>query len=266
MDDVTPPARAAAVRAAAVRAAATGVERAGRGRVAAAALGGLVLAAGPALALRRVRRMRREARGHAPLVLDLDLAGEEPARTVVVLGDSSSAGFRLTSAEQSAARRVARALHLRDGRATRLRSVARNGATTADVLADQLAAAAGADVVLIGVGANDAKDRVASDVIEQALGELIVRVREIAAPDARVVLIGCPDLSAAPGLPLLVRLAMRSHVRRVAKLQLRVATELDVPLVPIPRSELPAEVFADDGFHPGALGHERVSGRVLTLL
>jgi lysophospholipase L1-like esterase len=235
-------------------------------RVVVAATAGLALAAGPALALRRVRRMRREARSRPPLVLDLDLDGVEPRRTVVVLGDSSSAGFRLTSAEQSAARRVARALHLRDGRATSLRCAARNGATTGDVLADQVEAVAGADVVLIGVGANDAKDRVPTADVERALGELIVRVRELAAPEASIVLVGCPDLSAAPGLPRLVRLALRGPVRRVARLQQRVAEELGVPLVAIPRSDLAPAVFADDGFHPGPLGHERVSGRVLAHL
>jgi lysophospholipase L1-like esterase len=225
---------------------------------------GLAVATGSALL--RVRRMSREAHKLPLLELDIDLEGAEPVRNVVVLGDSSSAGFRLTSPEQAAGRRVARALHLRDGRATKLRSVARNGATTAKVLAEQVEAAAGADVVLIGVGANDAKDREPSAQIEHALRELIARVREIAAPDARVVLVGCPDLSAAPGLPRLVRLFVRSHMRRVARLQERVTSELGVPLVPLPRGELSSEVFASDGFHPGPLGHERAAGRILASL
>jgi lysophospholipase L1-like esterase len=124
----------------------------------------------------------------------------------------------------------------------------------------------GADVVLIGVGANDAIDRIPSDTVEQALTELLARVRTSAAEDARIVLIGCPDLSVAPGLPRLVRIAMRSHVRRIAKVQQRVATEADVPFMPLQRADLTHEVFADDGFHPGSLGHERVSGRVLAYL
>jgi len=255
--------------AAAARSRGDAVRADGDGRAVRAAIAGgvgAVLAVVPTVALWKVRRMRREARLREPLVLDVDLEGSEPLRAVVVLGDSSSAGFRLTDPEQAAGRRVARALNLRDGRATSLRSVARNGATTADVLADQVAAVTGADVVLIGVGANDAKDRIPSAEVERALGELIVRVRELAAPDAKVVLVGCPELSVAPGLPRLVRILMRSHVRRVARVQERVAAELGVPLVPLPRKELPPEVFADDGFHPGPLGHERVTGRVLALL
>jgi lysophospholipase L1-like esterase len=227
---------------------------------------GTALTVAPTLALWQVRRMRAEARSAPLLSLDVDLDGTLPARTVVVLGDSASAGFRLDNAEQASGRRVARALNLRDGRATHLRCVARNGATAADVLADQVDAATDADVVLIGVGANDAKDRVPSDVVETSLRDLVTRVRELAAPDARIVIVGCPDLSAAPGLPWLVRAMMRPNVRRVARIQQRVAAELGVPLVPLPREELGPDVFAVDGFHPGPLGHERVSAKVLAHL
>jgi lysophospholipase L1-like esterase len=233
-----------------------------------AAVGGAVtaLTVAPALALLRVRRMRRDAKAAPVLALDLDLDGTQPVRTVVVLGDSASAGFRLDNPEQSAGRRIARALHLRDGRATRLRCAAHNGANTLDVLSGQVEAATDADVVLIGVGANDAADRLSATVVEDALTALIGRVREVAAPEARIVLIGCPDLSAAPALPRLVRVVMRPSVRRVARVQQRVAAALGVPLVPLPREELTPDVFAVDGFHPGPLGHERVSAKVLAHL
>lgn len=242
----------------------------GRARrsVRAAMLGGAgaALAALPTVALWKVRRMRAEARSVAPLVLDIDIAGVDPVRTIVVLGDSASAGFRLDDPEQSSARRVARALHLRDGRATSLRCVARNGATTAEVLAEQVDAVVGADIVVIGVGGNDAKDRIPAAEVEEALGELIVRVRELAVPGVQIVIVGCPDLSVAPGIPRLVRWVIRPNVRRVTRIQQRIADELGVPVVAIPRDELGADVFAADGFHPGPLGHERASGKILTHL
>ena len=227
---------------------------------------GAALALVPAVAMLKVRRMRSEAREAPLLALDIELDGIEPVRMVVVLGDSASAGFRLDNPEQAAGRRVARALNLRDGRATRLSCVARNGATSADVLAEQVEAAAEADVVLIGVGANDAKDRVPSDIVESSLRSLVERVRELAAPDVRIVIVGCPDLSAAPGLPWLLRTLMRPNVRRVTRIQQRVAADLGVALVPLPRDELGPNMFAADGFHPGPLGHERVSAKVLAHL
>jgi lysophospholipase L1-like esterase len=248
------------------RRAGTGADAATRRRILLAGGAGAAILATLTPAALRVARMRREARKLPPLVIDVELDGVEPARTVVVLGDSSAAGFRLSTPEQSAARRVARALQLRDGRATRLRSVASNGANTADVLADQVEAVAGADVVLIGVGANDAINRVDTPAVAEAFTELIARVRALAAPDVRIVVIGCPELSVAPGLPLLARALLHRHVRRIAKLQARLAAEVEVALVPLPRTDLPPEVFADDGFHPGALGHERVSSRVLVHL
>jgi len=226
----------------------------------------VAIAGPPARAALRVRRMRRDAAAAPRLAVDIDLDGTEPVRRLVALGDSATAGYRLSDPEQVASRRVARALHLRDGRATRLRSVARNGATTADVLAEQVDAATGADVVLLGVGANDATTRRPTDELEADLTHLVERLREVAAPDAMLVIVGCPDLSVAPGLPFVVRPMLRWHVRRVARVQARVAEATGVPLVPLPRDVLPAGVFADDGFHPGPLGHERVTSRVLELL
>lgn len=226
-----------------------------------------VTLAGPALlALVRVKRMRRAAKAAPTLVLDMDLDGTAPARSIVVLGDSASAGFRLTTPEQSAGRRVARSLNLRDGRATRLRCAARNGATTADVLAEQVDAATDADIVILGIGANDASLRIPSAELGPALEELIVRLREVAAPEARLVLVGCPDLSVAPGLPFIARAFMRLHVRRVARVQERVAAALDVPLVGLPSRDLTPDVFAEDGFLPGPLGHERITSRILAVL
>ena len=233
----------------------------------AALVGGLAAATlVPAFTLRRVRQMRDEARGIPSLDIDLDLEGRDPALRVVVIGDSSSAGFRLDDAEQSAARRVARALHLRDGRAVHLRCAARNGATAADVLAGQVDDVVDADIVLIGVGANDAKDRVPSESAEAALRDLIARVRELASSEVRIVLVGVPDLSVAPGLPWLARAVVRPNVRRIARIQQRVAADLGIPLVPVPREELTPDIFAADGFHPGPLGHERISARVLAHL
>ena len=226
----------------------------------------VAIAGPPARAALRVRRMRRAAAAAPRLAVDIDLDGTGPVRRVVVLGDSASAGYRLSDPEQVASRRVTRALHLRDGRAMRLRSVARNGATTADVLAEQVEAATDADVVLVGVGANDATTRRSSVELEAELTQLIGRLREVAAPEATIVIVGCPDLSVAPSLPYLVRPMLRWHVRRVARVQARVADATGVPLVALPRDVLPPTVFADDGFHPGPLGHERVTSRVLELL
>jgi lysophospholipase L1-like esterase len=94
---------------------------------------------------------------------------------------------------------------------------------------------------------------------------LLERLGEMA-PAARVVMIGCPDLSAAPGLPRLVRPLVGWRCRAIARVQSEVARRAGVALAPIPRRDLPPEVFGEDGFHPGVLGHERMAAAALALL
>ncbi len=214
-----------------------------------------------------VRRMRRRARRVTPLGHDIDLPGRFPPRYLVMLGDSAAAGHGLTDPEQAVPRRVARAVVAVDGRATAVRSVAVDGATTADVLTTQVEAARGAEVVLIGVGANDALDaRRTGGELTEATHQLLTAVRAVAAPDAHVVLHTCPDLSAAPGLPAVLRPAVGWRCRRTAQLQAAVAALHGVPVIDLPRGKLPREVFGTDGFHPGTEGHARMTERLVGLL
>jgi len=214
-----------------------------------------------------VRRMRRSAAAVQPLVHDIDLPGRFPPRYLVMVGDSAAAGHGLHDPEQLASRRVARGLVAADGRATAVRSVAVDGATTADVLTTQVDAARGAEVVLLGVGANDALarrwDRAA---LTHTTDRLLRALREVAAEDAQVVLHTCPDLSAAPGLPRVLRPVVGWRCRRTAQLQAAVAALHGVAVVDLPRRRLTREVFGADGFHPGAEGHARMAERVLSLL
>ena len=241
----------------------SGASRRRRGLAAALALAGAGVAG--AVTARRLAAMREAARSVPVLEHDLELEGTGATRRVVVLGDSAAAGFGLPGPEQAIARRIGRALALRDGRPTSVRCVARNGATSADVLAQQVGAAEGADVVVVGLGANDAIKRRPLPEVAADHAALIERLRELA-PEARLVLLGCPDLSAAPGLPALVRPLVGWRCRAVARVQADVARRTGVPLAPIPRADLTPETFGDDGFHPGVLGHERMAAAALALL
>jgi lysophospholipase L1-like esterase len=216
-----------------------------------------------ATAARDVRRLRAAGAEVAALDHRLDLPGGSPVRRVVVLGDSAAAGHGLASADEGMARRVGRALHARDGRATQVRSVARDGARTADVLAEQLPAAAGADLVVLGVGVNDATKRTPLAALEDQLRELLVTLRAIAVRRDAVVLLGCPDLSVAPGVPRVLRPLLGWRCRAVAAVQASIARQLEVPLVPVDRALLRPEVFGPDGFHPGAIGQELLAAEVL---
>jgi lysophospholipase L1-like esterase len=219
-----------------------------------------------ATALRDVRRLRAAGAEVAALDHDLDLPGTAPGRRVAVLGDSAAAGHGLPSAEAAIARRLGRALHAADGRATQVRSVARDGARTADVLAEQLPGAAGAELIVLGVGVNDATGRTPLPEFGVQLRELLVTLRAIAARRDAVVLLSCPDLSMAPGVPPALRPLLGWRCRVVARVQAAVAGALEVPIVPADRGLLTPEVFGPDGFHPGARGHELLVTEILRRL
>lgn len=211
--------------------------------------------------------MRTRAATVPPLDHDIDLPGRFPPRWLAVLGDSAAAGHDLGDPDLAIARRVGRALVAADGRATAVRSVAVDGATTADVLANQVAAADDAEVVLLGVGVNDAlrPDRRHAEVADTT-HRLLTAIREVAAPGAAIVFLTCPDLSAAPGLPRVVRPLVGWRCRQIAAAQAAVAAMHGVATIEVPRARLGPEMFGDDGFHPGALGHERLAARAADLL
>jgi lysophospholipase L1-like esterase len=215
----------------------------------------------------RIRRLRRVGARVEPLVHDVDLPGRFPPRTLVVIGDSAAAGHGLPTAEDALARLTARLLVDRDGRATAVRCGAIDGATTAMVGTDQVRLVARADVVLIGVGVNDALDpRRSVAGATTALDELLAAVRRTAGSDAQVVLMSCPDLGRAPGLPRVVRPWVGWRCRRLARAQADVARRHDVRLLPVPAGELAPDVFGPDGIHPGVLGHRRLATQVVALL
>jgi len=197
----------------------------------------------------------------------VDLPGRFPPRTLVVIGDSAAAGHGLPDADAALARLTGRLLAAHDGRATAVRCAAIDGATTDVVHADQVGIVAGAEVVLIGVGVNDALDpRRTVAAAATALDRLLTAVRHAARPEAHVVLMSCPDLSRAPGLPRSVRPFVGWRCRRLAGAQAEVARRHRVDVLAVPAGVLAPELFGPDGVHPGVVGHRRLATRVAAMV
>lgn len=209
-----------------------------------------------------VRTMKERGRGVPALDLDLQLPGRPPVRRVAVLGDSSAAGHGLSEPDEAVGRRVCRSLAARDGRSTVLRATAVDGADIRCVIDHQLEAARDAEVVLLGVGANDAIRRHTPIRVARELAELFDAIREVAAPEVEIVLVTAPDLSVAPALPSILRGPLGWWCRTTARVQAVIAEQHDVQVVALPRGVLGPEVFGDDGFHPGAIGHERTAAAI----
>lgn len=185
---------------------------------------------------------------------------------VVFLGDSAVDGYGL-HVEESLPRQVAARLADRTGRRVRVRSVAASGATSADVAAFQLPllrAAGEVDAVVVGVGVNDALQRVRADAITDATRAVVDGVRGLA-PDAAFAYVPCHDLSVAPGLGPVLRRVLGWRCRVVAEGQRPVLHELDVPVAMADRRGS-AGMFGDDGLHPGARGVEVIASLVVGAL
>lgn len=225
---------------------------------------GAVLAALELAAVARVAR-REDPGGRHDHAATLGTGPGEPLQ-VVFLGDSAVDGHGL-QAEEALPRQVAVRLANRTGRRVRVRSVAVSGATSVDVAAFQLRllqAAGEVDAVVVGVGVNDALQRVRGDAITDATRAVVDGVRGIA-PDAALAYVPCHDLTRAPGLGPVLRRVLGWRCRAVARRQGAVLGGLDVPVAAAARHG-GREMFGDDGLHPGATGVEVISSLVTDAL
>jgi lysophospholipase L1-like esterase len=208
--------------------------------------------------------MRRAAAATEILHHDVDLPGRRPARRLTVLGDSAAAGHGIGSPDDSLPRRLGDALAA-DGTAVEVRCLATDGATIEDVIAHQLPDLGRSDVVVVGVGVNDALRRHPATMVRRETRTLLEGVRE-GCPGAALVLVTCPDLGVAPGLPPSLRGVVGWRCRSVAAAQCQVADELEVPAVSLHRRILTPAMFGEDGFHPGPEGIAELVDRVLARL
>lgn len=225
---------------------------------------GLVLMV-TAVAARRtagqIRAMREAGLSVPALDHDVLLPGRGRPLQLTVIGDSAAAGHGLPDADAGLARQVGRRLAARTGRPVAVTSLAVDGATTADVAEQQVpAVGADADVVLVGVGVNDAVRGRSQARVRTATEALLAGVAD-AAPGAVVALLTCPDLASAPGMPGLLRPVLGRSCRRVAIAQRAAATSAGALTVGAD-GHLPAAAFGPDGFHPGPLGIAVLADRV----
>lgn len=197
-----------------------------------------------------------------------DLVGSglgEPLQ-VVLLGDSAVDGYGLRT-QESLPRQVAARLSSRTGRRVRVRSLAVSGATSADVAAFQvplLRAAGHLDAVVVGVGVNDALQRVRGDAVRANTHAVVEGIRA-GMPQAALAYVPCHDLGGAPGVGPVLRRVLGWRCRAVARHQLAVLEERDVPAAAVDRRGT-AEMFGPDGLHPGVRGIEVISSLVVGAL
>lgn len=143
----------------------------------------------------------------------------------------------------------------------RLVNLCESGATTADVLQDQLPRALGTKprLITLGIGINDVGLQLPDEAFAVNLEEIAGPLSRLGAP---VALVNIPDLALSPAVARLVPRAL--YEKRIEMFNEHVAATAArhrlalIDLYTLSRTALPGrpELFCSDGFHPSALGYD----------
>jgi lysophospholipase L1-like esterase len=226
-------------------------------RAAAWSIAGTAAVIGAEIALARWRR-------YLPTEPRLDLDGEfgrgrKKALSLVVLGDSTSAGVGSGEPKAAYPTMVAHRLAQDLGRRVRLRNLGISGARVADLPAVQVPVAEQlqVDLAFVGIGGNDVTHLTPLRAVRRDMAETLDR---LLATGATVVVAGPADMRCRAFLEPL-RSISGVQGRRVARVVEEVARERGVPVVPLGAETARAiardarAFFSADGFHPGPGGY-----------
>lgn len=203
---------------------------------------------------------------------------EEPARRLLVIGESTAAGVGARTHAQALAGFLAADLSGRLGGTVSWLARGKGGATAHKVLAELVPAGPEPfDVTVVTVGINDLFDRRA---LRQWAADLrnLIEALTIEAPrsetprsetpgsqndGARIIVSGMPPVHLAPGIPQPLRFVLGRRATAMDRVTRQVAAACRATYVPI--NVPPADsgrLFASDGFHPSEAGY-REWARVL---
>jgi lysophospholipase L1-like esterase len=187
--------------------------------------------------------------------------------TVVMLGDSSAAGYGVEKRRQTPGALLATVLSRRLARPVQLHCLAVVGATS-QMLAPQVEAALEQqpDLAVIIIGGNDVTHRANQPA---AVRHLVAAVRALRAAGAQVVVGTCPDLGTIRRIRAPLRWLARHWSRQLAAAQTVAVVEAGGWTVSLgdllgPRfAAEPHRMFWLDGFHPSADGYAVAAAALL---
>ncbi len=177
------------------------------------------------------------------------------AKSIVVLGDSISAGYGI-EVSQGWVALLQQKLH-EQGADYDIHNESISGDTTAGGLA-RISPALGLhkpDIVVVELGANDGLRGLAPSLIKSNLDEIIRRARQA---DAKVLLLG---MKIPPNYG-------KRYIDLFYNIYPQLATELGIPYVPFIMEDvaLAKDMMQADGLHPNAKGQPVIAEKVWTQL
>jgi len=218
-------------------------------RVAALAVAPLLIAQG------RYVRTKIPRLPHAPEPWDGDHPGPREL-SLLGFGDSTIAGVGVDDPAKGLTARFGTALSLALGRGVRWRSVGRSGATTEDLLGPYLepALAEPADVVLVSIGANDAKNLKPLAATIRRFERLLDTLHD-GHPGATLLFSSLPAFHLFSTLPQPLRSVIYAHSQAIERSVRPIIESRPFAIMAPPPPRYHETFFAVDGFHPSEDGY-----------
>lgn len=184
------------------------------------------------------------------------IPGDEPAISLLVLGDSSAASVGIGHSENGLAAQLALILSRRTGRAVRWRAAGFNSATSGQVrdhVLPNLSAEPWTYIVL-SIGTNDTKNFHSVPRFKKEFGGLLYALRA-KWPEARVVWSPVVEFTRVPALPPLLGRILEIRAGAINRMGGRLCLERGaVPAERLPILD-PQLGFSTDGFHASEAGY-----------
>ena len=193
---------------------------------------------------------------NAPKPWSGTISGREPLY-LLGLGDSTIAGVGVDNPMNGLTAQFARELYRYTGRGLSWDSIGQRGITAEDLLEDYLPEidqAATPDVVLVSIGANDAKNMVSPRRAATAIDLVVDRLHNDF-PSASIIVSSLPAFHLFRSLPQPLRSVMAGNGQAIERrVRPRIEQRHYAMMLP-PPPHYPPHFFAEDGFHPSAEGY-----------
>ncbi|NUS21917.1 MAG: SGNH/GDSL hydrolase family protein [Mesorhizobium sp.] len=200
------------------------------------------------------RRTRRMLPAQGPVMHEI--AGNAPAISLLVLGDSSAASVGIEQSEHGLAAQLADLIAKRTRRAVRWRAAGFNSATSGqirDYVLPNLSADPWTHVVL-AIGTNDTKNFHSVPRFKKEFGGLLYALRA-KWPEARVIWSPVLEFTRAPAMPPLLGKILEIRATEMNRMGVRLCNERGaIAAARLPITNLETG-FASDGFHASAAGY-----------
>lgn len=194
---------------------------------------------------------------NAPLPWSGTITAAQPIR-LLGLGDSTIAGVGVDNPMLGLTAQIAKVLYAELGRGVNWDSFGQRGITSGELLRsyvpEALDSTPPADLVVISIGANDAKSLHSRRATSSHVTQILDAINDHS-PQAVVMVSSLPAFGLFESLPDPLRTVLARHAAAIDRTLRPVVEERPYAFMSPPPRHYPPTFFAHDGFHPSAEGY-----------